>query len=96
MTTTRIWLDKDFAPVGWTWVETKEEAQEEILHAEAYAKTKGQKAAIEISVPILSREGVKTVDWLEDTRRMYPISVHMERNGSYENMSSEWNYVVGA
>ena len=90
----KLWIDDVRpAPEGYVWCKSVNEAKIEIIHVEGSAYI-GEVDEIELidadhdlgDYANDGGDGVKLLDWLEDTGRNYPIRIHSANAVGVQNM----------
>ena len=90
----KIWIDDTRpAPEGYVWCKSVNEAKDTILILELYAtvheRYKVQFIDTDHDASIYASEGgdyIRLLDWLEETKRDYPIRIHSMNVVGVENM----------
>ena len=84
----RIWVDDvRSAPEGYVWCKSVQEAKDTVLVLELYA-TVNESYKVELIDVDHDAGGdyIKLLDWLEETKRNYPIRIHSMNPAGVENM----------
>lgn len=90
----KLWIDDTRpAPEGYVWCKSVNEAKDTILMLELYATVnedyKVELIDLDHDAGDYANEGgdyIKLLDWLEETKRNYPIHIHSMNPVGVENM----------
>ena len=90
----KLWIDDTRpAPEGYVWCKSVNEAKDTILMLELYATVnedyKVELIDLDHDAGDYANEGgdyIKLLDWLEETKRNYPIRIHSMNAVGVENM----------
>lgn len=90
----KLWIDDTRpAPEGYVWCKSVNEAKDTILMLELYATVnedyKVELIDLDHDAGDYANEGgdyIKLLDWLEETKRNYPIRIHSMNPVGVENM----------
>lgn len=83
----KIWLDEHTkAPEGYEWAKTAKKAIKLICEEERYHEVAHlEKPPInDISIPMYGEEACALADWLDETDRDYPVSLHAHHGSPIE------------
>ena len=90
----KLWIDDTRpAPEGYVWCKSVNEAKDTVLMLELYATVdedyKVELIDLDYDAGDYANEGgdyIKLLDWLEETKRNYPIHIHSMNPVGVENM----------
>ena len=90
----KLWIDDTRpAPKGYAWCKSVNEAKDTILLFELYATVnedyKVELISLDYDAGDYANEGgdyIRLLDWLEETKRNYPIRIHSMNVVGVENM----------
>ena len=90
----KLWIDDTRpAPEGYVWCKSVQEAKDTVLMLELYATVnedyKAELIDLDHDAGDYASEGgdyIRLLDWLEETKRNYPIRIHSMNPVGVENM----------